>query len=456
MSTVCLTKGRVVRGVVPALEPDVSALLDTSFFASRAGNDLIEAARVTDLGTALGDQTPGFDPARYSLWLEHPVLPLVSYSYEWGFTYLQRAAEFHLRLLAESVPSGFITIDGSSANVQFRAGRPVFIDIGSFRRYQAGQPWFGYRQFCEQFLVPLLLDAKIGIKHQKMFQGALAPIDIPGLSRLLPSSSWFSPSILGHVHLTALMSRRVGASAERGPASVAAVPERRLVALLEQFAAYIGSLRPTTTSHWLDYDSNNSYSAEALAAKRQTVRDTVAAWGAKRVLDLGCNAGAYSEVCFQAGAQSVVGLDSDADVVDAAVRRPGLVDRDFTGLVYDVADPAPAAGWGQSERKPLAQRLGRFDGVVCLALIHHVVIAGNVPLDDFVAFLCSLAPRGLVEFVPIGDPMAQVLLRARVGGVHEYDEAAFRASLLRRAQVESVIGIPGTGRSLYRYHVDAR
>jgi hypothetical protein len=93
---------------------------------------------------------------------------------------------------------------------------------------------------------------------------------------------------------------------------------------------------------------------------------------------------------------------------------------------------------------------------VSLALIHHVVIAGNVPLDDFVAFLCSLAPRGLVEFVPMADPMAQVLLRARVGGVHEYDEAAFRASLLRRAQVESVVGIPGTGRSLYRYHVDER
>src|SRR3546814_6517392 len=46
-----------------------------------------------------------------------------------------------------------------SYNIQFDGPRPVFIDVLSFRRYREGEFWTGHRQFCEQFLNPLLMRA---------------------------------------------------------------------------------------------------------------------------------------------------------------------------------------------------------------------------------------------------------------------------------------------------------
>ena len=45
--------------------------------------------------------------------------------------------------------------DCSVYNIQFHQGRPIFIDTLSFEIYRDGDPWIGYRQFCEHFLAPL-------------------------------------------------------------------------------------------------------------------------------------------------------------------------------------------------------------------------------------------------------------------------------------------------------------
>ena len=35
----------------------------------------------------------------------------------------------------------------------------MFIDVGSFEPLREGDPWAGYRQFCQTFLFPLMLQA---------------------------------------------------------------------------------------------------------------------------------------------------------------------------------------------------------------------------------------------------------------------------------------------------------
>ena len=105
--------------------------------------------------------------------LEHPLLPFISYPYEWPFPVLKAAALLHLDLQLLALPEGICLSDASAYNVQFVGVRPIFIDTLSFRRYRDGDFWIGHRQFCEQFLNPLLLRAFLGLPHNAWFRGSL-------------------------------------------------------------------------------------------------------------------------------------------------------------------------------------------------------------------------------------------------------------------------------------------
>lgn len=447
---VIVTGDRVIRGIRSDLKPQTAALLESDFFRRNEGANLIGTSALTVGEVSALVDDPHLNLHKFPLWLDHERLPLISYAYEWSFSYLKRAALLHLEMLADALAFGFVSADGSSTNVQFRDGRPVFIDIGSIRRHRPGQPWFGYRQFCEQFLAPLLLNSHLKTPHQRIYRGSVDALPLEVLSRILPGRTWLSPLIFGHVHLYAISSRR-RASAFMEQTHNAAIETYGLIALVQQLYRFIDSLGPTGRSSWLAYPSNNSYPKAAAADKRQVVHDFVSKNGLKRVLDLGCNTGVYSEVCFNAGADSLIGLDSDPQVIDAAVNRPGLSQRNFIGLVHDITDPAPAGGWAQAERTSLTQRLPKFDGVVCLALIHHIVIAGNIPIEDFIQWLCVLAPKGLLEFVPPEDPMVKSLMRRRMGCVHDYDERVLRDSLTRVAVIEAEYRLENSGRILFAY-----
>ena len=68
-------------------------------------------------------------------------------------------------------------------------------------------------------------------------------------------------------------------------------------------------------------------------------------------------------------------------------------------------------GW-KLERKSLIQR-SKFDGIIALALIHHLTLAKNIPLEDVIRWLTSLAPSGLIEFVPKEDPTSKNNVKAK-------------------------------------------
>jgi hypothetical protein len=53
------------------------------------------------------------------------------------------------------------------------------------------------------------------------------------------------------------------------------------------------------------------------------------------------------------------------------------------------------------------------DGVLALAVVHHLAIGKNAPLGGVVDWLVSMAPTGIIEFVQKSDPMVQALLQLR-------------------------------------------
>ena len=44
----------------------------------------------------------------------------------------------------------------------FKNNKPIFIDVLSIDKYTDGEFWYGHKQFCENFLNPLILKSKNG------------------------------------------------------------------------------------------------------------------------------------------------------------------------------------------------------------------------------------------------------------------------------------------------------
>jgi len=220
------------------------------------------------------------------------------------------------------------------------------------------------------------------------------------------------------------------------------------VRLIERLRRTVTRLRTgVTASHWSDYDETASYSAESRALKERVVADTVSAGRPRLVWDLGCNTGRFSMAAAR-GAGLVVAVDADPAVVNTVASSLGHGPANVLPLVVDVLDPSPDQGWAGRERRSLERR-GRPDLVLCLGLLHHLVVHGQIPLRDVVGWLASLAPDVLVEFVPTDDPGFRKLVRWRLTPHHEYSAAALEAALGERFASVGRTALDPSGRVLY-------
>ena len=141
----------VWRGLSEEALADYEALAGSRFFReAMARGDIVGTERVDGEWSL---------PGEWAAALRHERIEVLSYPYEWPFEMLRDAALLQLALTRGALADGLITKDASSYNVQFVGARPVFIDVGSFERLRGGEPWPGYRQFCELFLNPLLVQA---------------------------------------------------------------------------------------------------------------------------------------------------------------------------------------------------------------------------------------------------------------------------------------------------------
>ncbi len=85
---------------------------------------------------------------------------------------------------------------------------------------------------------------------------------------------------------------------------------------------------------------------------------------------------------------------------------------------------------------------------MALALVHHIAISGNVPLENFVEALSNLANGGVVEWVDKTDPMVQMLLKNRKDVFERYTWDHFKDALEQFFDIEKVTDIGGGRRRL--------
>ncbi len=441
--------GRIFRTVTEHHREDYEFVRDSGAIEELARKGwLIEA-------TERPSDFPAGIPSAAVYLLEHPRIPFISYPYEWCFGMLRDAALLHLDLQLYLLDHDISLSDAGAYNLQFVGSEPVFIDYLSFRRYRSGELWQGHRQFCEQFLNPLLLDAYLGVAFNSWIRGSLTGITTVAMNRLLPMRRKWSWRVLAHVTLPARLQQ--GALKDDrlrllGNRSAEKLPQAGYRGMLTQLRDWIADLRPKATqgSTWGHYQAINTYSETEEATKRRFIRDFVGTTRPQQLLDLGCNTGEYAELALAAGARSVIGYDADPGALAAAYARAKSKQLNFLPLYLDAANPSPDQGWDQSERKGFKARVSA-DAVLALAFVHHLVIGSNLPLGEVVSWLVGLAPRGVIEFVPKSDPTVQKMLEFREDIFFDYDEAGFVAALEGCARIAERKVITATGRCLFLF-----
>lgn len=442
--------GRLFRTVTEAGYQDFMDVAETGLLQSLINSNRLVAYDLVD------PVDHGFDTSA-KLLLEHSVLPYISYPYEWGFNLLKSAAVMQLQIILESLEHGVMLSDASAYNIQFVGAKPIFIDHLSFRPYQEGEYWIGHRQFCEQFLNPLLLRSSLGIPHNSWYRGSLEGITSVELNKLLPVYKKMGLNMFTQVHLQAHFQTKSIKQTNQPTAKSKAIGERKLPKksleqLILSMLRWINKLQPKDqqSSIWSNYVSTKSYTDAANSQKGDIVSDYVTRTKSGSILDLGCNTGEYSEIALNAGATRVVAYDFDHGALDRAFDRAEKNSLNLLPLFLDATNPPPDQGWMQSERQGFSQR-ANTDGLLALALIHHIVIGKNVPLESCVQWLLSLADHGLIEFVPKTDPMVQILLMNREDIFPQYTVEKFRSILSSKADVVSETKIIDSDRIIFEY-----
>ena len=449
---VFLASGRVFRGVSRRAADRLRTFVRSDFFRENAGVRIVPTWEVNPEEVKEAG-VPEAHVCAWAMWVEHETLPLITYPYEWPFECLRQAACLTLDLLLDALRNGYTLKDASAFNVQFIDSRPLFIDVLSFVEYEESAPFLGYKQFCEQFFAPLCVTAFAGIEFNHWFRGRLDGLDLIEASRTLPLSTHFRPQVLMHIHSQAWAMRKLESSTSRTDSGKNRhrIPRRNLIALAHGLRRYLSGLRRGHRSYWQKYSARNSYDDSSRVSKVRIAEEFVARTGPARLLDLGCNTGEYAKVAIDAGARSVIGVDFDSGALDLAVKRSQHGSWPAQFLFWDIANPSPDLGWMREERTALETRLGRVDAVFCFALIHHLVIGRNVPMEEFVQWVCGLAPRGLIEFVPKSDPMTQGLLRSRADIFERYDRENFERALEVRAKIVNAHDLGPNERILFEF-----
>ena len=374
-------------------------------------------------------------------------IPFISYPYEWCFRAYRDAALATLDIQSEALRCGLTLKDASAYNIQFFDGRPVLIDTLSFAVYQPGEPWVAYRQFCQHFLAPLALMSRKDVRLNALMACYIDGIPLDLASRLLGFASKWSPRLLLHIHAHARSQARYAGSAQH--VQKGRVGKLAFQVILDSLRGTIEGLQWTPPeTEWRDYYGFTNYTDEAFADKRKQIERFLDQVKPRTVWDLGSNNGAFSRIVSGRGIDTVA-FDKDPAAVDnnyRQMRENG--DKYLLPLLQDLTNPSAAIGWAHKERDSLASR-GPVDMVLALALVHHLAISNNVPLDDVASFLASLCRHLIIEFVPKEDSQVQKLLASRDDIFCDYHQTGFETAFSRYFSIRTSVQLEGSCRKLY-------
>jgi SAM-dependent methyltransferase len=456
-------EGRILRVVTAAGAADFAAFLNAPPAAKLLEDGKVVATRVLDRAAVDALLAhPAFRTVYESAGtvqvLEHERIWFPSYPYEWPPEMLHAAAELTLELARKLLPAGIGVKDGTPYNVLFRGAEPVFIDVLSFERRDPDDPtWLAYAQFIRTFVLPLLANKYFGLSIEQILTTRRDGLEPEEVYRWLKPLQKIRPPFLGLVSMPSWLASRH----DQDDTSIyrkrsAGNPEKAqfiLESLLNGLGRTVRRLRPNAgrQSVWSDYMSaNNNYTSSSFAEKEGFVKEALAEFSPRRVLDVGSNTGHFSAMAARAGA-SVVAIDYDPVVLGDVWRGARASGLDILPLAVNLTRPSPGTGWRNRECPSFLDRArGAFDGILMLAVIHHMLVTERVPLADILALAAELTTgMAVVEFIGPEDSMFRRLVRGREELHKDLSEAVFEAACRQHFEIVRSRKIEGSHRKLY-------
>jgi hypothetical protein len=444
---------RILRQVNRTFEEEYQRFLQSGLYEDLVGAGLLLPHE--DLGPGALARSPS--PEGGSRVLAPLQLRFLSHPAEWTFSQLKEAARATLEIEERAMGHGMTLRDAWARNIQFVDGRPVLIDTLSFESYRDGSPWIPYRQFCEQFLAPLALAAYRDPAFLRWTLLRPEGVTLEFAGRVLPVRAKLRPGILVHL---ALHGRAIAKAFRREKGSGMTfgkgepdrpMPRRAREGLLASLRRSVDRLQFEPAGGWAAYAPEASYNPggfDVKAARVEALLRELANPERTVVLDLGTNRGDFAQIAARY-AYHVLGVERDAGAAELAwrgVQSSRLRNVDI--LVVDLANPTERGGWNGGEVQPFAERAAA-DIVLALALVHHLALGCNVPLDWIADFFAGLGPTLIVEFVPKEDPQAQKLIGMREDIFADYTLEGFRRAFGTQYRIVGEETLGTTGRRLF-------
>jgi len=196
------------------------------------------------------------------------------------------------------------------------------------------------------------------------------------------------------------------------------------------------------------YSTHHNYAAAALEEKAKLVSEVLDKIRPSTLWDLGGNTGYFSRIASRKGIDTF-SFDADPACVEANyLEARGDNDTNLLPLVQDITNPSPAIGWENQEHMGLLDRQ-RPDMVLALALIHHLAISNNLPLDRIASYFSKIGRYLLIEFVPKSDVMVQQMLVSRDDIFSNYTREGFETAFGKHFVILDTQKLPESGRLLY-------
>jgi ribosomal protein L11 methylase PrmA len=378
-------------------------------------------------------------------------LPFISYPYEWCFSQLKDAALLTLKIQKTALKFGMTLKDSSAYNIQYHpaTGKPVLIDTLSFETYSEGNPWVAYRQFCQHFLGPLALMAHTDVRLNQLSKIYIDGPPLSLISKLLPFKTKLNFGLLSHIHLHAKAQSRFAGTPQPGPRQ--AMSKNNLLALIDNLERTTQKLIwvPGGTE-WGEYYQDTNYSREAHLHKHGLIKEFIDEISPDYVWDLGANTGLFSRIAQQLGATTIA-FDIDPGAVEKNyLQVKSEKENNLLPLLLDLTNPSPGLGWENQERDSLYDR-PKPDLIMALALIHHLAITNNTPLEMVASMFSNLAPWLIIEFVPKQDSQVQKLLATREDIFNNYHQDGFEHAFQHYYELIKIKEINHTLRRLYLF-----
>ncbi|MBI5295980.1 MAG: SAM-dependent methyltransferase [Chloroflexi bacterium] len=373
----------------------------------------------------------------------------ISYPYEWSFSQLKDAALATLSIQKRALKADMSLKDASAYNIQFVRGKATLIDTLSFGLYKEGQPWDAYRQFCQHFLAPLALMARVDVRLNQLLRIYIDGVPLDLASRLLPFSTRLDFGLLTHIHVHASAQTRYADADVKREAPKGQMTRNAFLGLIESLEGTVRKLewKPAGTE-WGNYYGITNYTDAAFEHKKQLVGEWAARVQPALAWDLGANNGVFSRQAAAAGAYTVA-FDVDPAAVEQNYRQiKAEKEQTLLPLVLDLTNPSPALGWANRERDSFTQR-GPADLILALAVIHHLAISNNVPLPQLADFFAEAGKRLIIEFVPKSDSQVKKLLATRLDIFPTYTLEGFEAAFAPRFRILEKINLRESERTLY-------